>query len=167
MNKSLQKIFAFIGLVLLQTLILNEVYLFGFVIPYVYIMFLVLLPPHANRVQTLIMSFILGLSIDIFESTGGIHASATLVAAYFRPQLLHLTFGLSYDYQTLSIKHEGFFKKMTYVALLVFIHHSVLFALEVFSFDLWRLFLEKLLLSSVFSILLIMLMMSLVKKKLR
>lgn len=56
---------------------------------------------------------------------------------------------------------------MTYVALLVFIHHSVLFALEVFSFDLWRLFLEKLLLSSVFSILLIMLMMSLVKKKLR
>lgn len=167
MNKRLQKIFAFVGLVLLQTLILNEVHLFGFVIPYVYIMFLVVIPPHANRIQTLILSFILGLSIDIFESTGGIHATAALVAAYFRPQLLHLTFGLSYDYHTLSIKHASFIKKLTYVALLVFIHHAALFALEVFSLDLWRLFLEKLFLSAIFSILLIMLMMSLVKKRLR
>lgn len=167
MNKRLQKIFAFVGLILLQALILNEFQLFGFVIPYVYIIFLILMPPHANRLQTLVLAFILGLFIDIFENTGGIHASATLVAAYFRPQLLHLTFGLSYDYQTLSLMHASFIKKLTYVALLVLIHHSVIFALEVFSIDLWQLFFEKLLLSSMFSVLLILLIMSLLKKKIR
>lgn len=165
MNKKLQKILAFVGLILLQTLILNEVHLFGFVIPYVYIMFLVVIPPHANRVQTLVLAFTLGLFIDMFENTGGIHATAILVAAYFRPQLLHLTFGLSYDYQTLTIKNARFIKKLTYVSLLVLIHHTVLFALEVFSFDLWQMFFKKLVITLIFSVLIIMLMMSLIRKK--
>lgn len=167
MNRKLQKILAFVGLILLQTLILNEVHLFGFVIPYAYIMFLVVIPPHANRIQTLVLAFILGLFIDMFENTGGIHATATLVTAYFRPQLLHMTFGLSYDYQTLTIKHATFIKKLTYVSLLVLIHHAVLFALEVFSFDLWQMFLEKLVFTSIFSIIIIMLMMSLMKKRVK
>ena len=154
----------FIILVLIQVLILNQFNIFGYINPYVYPLLIVLLPFNINSLQKLFLAFILGLCIDFFEDSGGIHAAATLIIAYLRPVLLRNVFGSSYDYQTLKFYDTTFKAKLLFVALIVFIHHVVLFSLEIFSVNHLLYLFEKIIYSSTFSILLIMLLLKLIQK---
>lgn len=154
----------FILLILVQVMILNHFEVFGYVNPYIYPLLIILLPFNVNSIQKLVLAFLLGICIDIFEDSGGIHAAATLVIAYLRPLFLRNAFGLSYDYQTLKFYHAPFRSRFIYVSLMIIVHHSVLFALEIFSVNHLLYLLEKVVYSSVFSILLIMITLSLIRK---
>jgi rod shape-determining protein MreD len=107
MNNSIKHIARFIGFVLLQVLVLNHVLLYGYVNPYLYVLFIILLPLNQSKIKTLFFSFLLGLSIDFFSDTGGVHAMACLFTAYVRPLVLRFSFGINYDYQTLKFYEEG------------------------------------------------------------
>ena len=125
----------FVGLILLQVLIFDNFLLFGYLNPYVYIIFILFLPSTINRSLLLLIGFILGLSIDLFNDTGGVHAAATLVIAFLRPFILRISFGLSYDYNTLNISKADFKSQLLYISLMVAIHHLCLFSLEYFNTD--------------------------------
>ena len=85
MNKLiLNNTFRFVVLVLLQVLVLNKVNLFGYLNPMVYIVWVFLFPVRKNKTTFLILSFLLGLTIDSFSDSGGIHAAATLFIAFYR-----------------------------------------------------------------------------------
>lgn len=155
----------FIILVLVQVLILNQFDVFGYVNPYIYPLLIILLPFDINSIQKLFLAFALGLSIDFFEDSGGIHAAATLVIAYLRPLYLRNAFGLSYDYQTLKFYDAPFRSRFVYVSLMVLTHHVVLFSLEIFSVNHLLYLLEKIAYSSIFSILLIIIILNLIRKK--
>lgn len=71
-------------LVALQIFVLNRVTLFGRYTPVMYPMFVMFWPFFRNRYQFLLLSFLLGLSIDAFLGTWGINAFATTALAYFR-----------------------------------------------------------------------------------
>jgi rod shape-determining protein MreD len=154
----------FVLLVLVQVLILNHFDVFGYVNPYIYPLLIILLPFSINSIQKLFLAFVLGICLDFFEDSGGIHAAATLVIAYFRPLFLRNAFGLSYDYQTLKFYDAPFRSRFVYVSLMVLVHHTVLFSLEIFSFDHLLYLLEKIIYSSVFSILLIIITLNLIRK---
>jgi hypothetical protein len=115
-------------------------------------------------VQKLILAFILGISMDIFEDSGGIHAAATLTISYLRPLFLRNSFGLSYDYQTLKFYDAPFRERFNYISIMVLVHHTVLFSLEIFSVDHLLFFVKKTIYSSVFSILLIIIILNLIRK---
>ena len=66
----------FIVLVLTQVLILNHINLFGYVNPYLYILFIILYPLTGNKSLLIALGFILGLTMDMFGDSGGIHAAA-------------------------------------------------------------------------------------------
>ncbi len=165
MNNSIKHIARFIGFVLLQVLVLNHVLLYDYVNPYLYVLFIILLPLNQSKIKTLFFSFLLGLSIDFFSDTGGVHAMACLFTAYVRPLVLRFSFGINYDYQTLKFYEEGFKQRITYVSLLVFTHHLVMFSMEAFQLKLWKFVVFNTLYSFIFTTVLSMLVIALIGNK--
>lgn len=145
----------FIVLVIFQALILNNINLAGFINPYLYIIFILLYPLDGNKGLLIFLSFLLGLSIDIFEDSGGVHAAACAFIAYIRPVVLKYSFGVSYEYNSVKIRKADPMERFTYIASLVFMHHFVMFALEIFSVDHIQLLLKSTLFSGIFTIILI------------
>lgn len=100
---------------------------------------------------------ICGLTIDMFQNTPGMHASACLVIAYLRPGWLKMIAprdGYETDAQP-GIRKFGFIWYITYASVLVLVHHFTLFFLEVFRFSEFFDTLLRIVLSSVLTLLLI------------
>jgi len=154
-SEILINIFRFIMLVLLQVLILNHINFLGYVNPYLYILFILLYPLDGNKGLLIFLSFFIGLSIDIFGDSGGIHAASSVFIAYIRPMLLKFSFGVSYEYNMVKINKVPLIERLTYIASMVFLHHIILFSMEIFSFSHILLILKSTLFSSIFSIILI------------
>lgn len=148
----------FIVLVLVQVLILNNIQISGFINPYIYILFLLLLPFNIQGYFLLGLSFLLGITIDIFGNTPGIHAGATVLLGFLRPGLAQLISSreLIEKGTTPNMVQLGFASFIKYVVISVLIHHLVLFFAETFSFSDILETLLRWILSSLFSILIIL-----------
>ncbi len=166
-NVVLTNTFRFIFLILLQVLLLNNINFLGYINPYLYVLFIILYPFNGNQTLFLLLSFLLGLSIDVFEDSGGINAAACLVAAYIRPVILRFSFGISYDYQTIKFSNTPIGSRISYVVILVFVHHFILFLLEFFNFAHLLLLLKKTLYSGLFTTILVFLSLALFNKRSR
>jgi len=157
----------FIALAIFQVLILNHINFLGYINPYVYILFIALYPIKNNRILLLLLSFLLGLTIDLFLDTGGIHAAASVLIAYVRPVILKTSFGTIYEHQSIKFNSVDFGSKLTYFTLLTVLHHLVLFSLEIFSISKIIFVLQKTLLSSIFTILISMVITIIFSRKSR
>ncbi|RSK39936.1 rod shape-determining protein MreD [Mangrovimonas spongiae] len=155
----------FVILVLLQALILNHINFLGYINPYLYILFIALYPIKNNRFLFLFLSFLLGLFVDIFSDSGGIHAAAALTAAYTRPIILKFSFGAAYEHQTIRFNTIEFGALLVYLITLTLIHHLVVFSLEVFNIKNILLILKKTLFSSIFTIILTVLTIIIFSRK--
>ena len=158
-NVLLRNIIRFVILVLLQVGVLNQVQLGGFINPYLYILFVIMLPFTIPGWFTLVLSFAIGICIDMFCNSPGIHASATVFAGFLRQYVIA---GLmprdNIDpIETPNIRTFGvgwFFK---YSLVIVVAHHVFLFVVEAFKFSDLHLVLWRALLSIVFTMFLIFL----------
>ncbi|MEJ6794951.1 MAG: rod shape-determining protein MreD [Flavobacteriales bacterium] len=139
MNRYISKYIArFILIVSIQILVLNNIFFFGYINPYAYILFIIMLPISISKNQLLILSFFLGLVIDMFQNSMGSHAFASVLIAFLRnyilgaltPQIRNKNQG-SIEY---SIKEFGIQSVLIYTTLMTIIHHLVLFSLEIFEF---------------------------------
>ena len=153
MNSNLlANIARFILLLAAQILIFNRIDLFGFINPFPYVLFIILYPVNGNKSGLLVASFFLGLLMDMFWNSGGVHAAACLVLAYYRPAIFKFSFGLSYEYQTVRLNDVLTPERFSFILIAVVIHHFVLFVLEVFKVSfLWDI-LVRTLLSTIFTI---------------
>jgi rod shape-determining protein MreD len=154
MNKMIgRNIVRFLGLLLLQVLILNQITIFGYLSPMVYIVFVFLFPIRKNRTLLLMTSFLLGLTIDIFSNTGGINAAATLFIAYIRlPLLIAIMRKSDFDFLLFNLRSIAFTKAFTYIAMLTMIHHFIVFSLEYFSLNNFWIIISNTIFSSIFTI---------------
>lgn len=105
----------------------------------------------------ILLSFLLGLLIDMFLDSGGIHAAASVTIAFLRPGALKFSFGAVYDHQAVKFNNVDFGQRVTYISILTVIHHFILFSLEIFNFSKILLVLKNTLFSSIFTILLCLL----------
>lgn len=124
----------FIFFVALQVFILNKIQLSGYINPFMYIAFILLLPFETPRWLLLFVSFFLGSSIDIFTDTLGMHASATLFIGFLRPYILK-SIAPREGYETASmprIKSLGPGWFIRYTLILTLLHHFFLFSVEIF-----------------------------------
>jgi len=142
----------FVLLIAAQVVIFNNIDLFGFINPFPYILFILLYPVNSNRAGLLLASFFLGLTIDMFENSGGVHAAACLVLANLRPTFFKFAFGLSYEYQTIKINDRLSPERFTFIFISILTHHLVLFLLEFFKFSFILDALWRTLLSSIFTL---------------
>jgi rod shape-determining protein MreD len=148
----------FFILVLVQVLILNNIQISGLINPYIYILFVLLLPFNIPGYFLLGFSFLIGITIDIFGNTPGIHAGATVLLGFIRPGLARLisTRELIEKGTTPNLVQLGFSSFIKYTVISVLIHHLVLFFSETFSFGDILETLLRWILSSIFSILIIL-----------
>ncbi|MBL7924264.1 MAG: rod shape-determining protein MreD [Bacteroidia bacterium] len=153
----LRHIFRFLLLLAVQVIILNNVQLGTFINPFLYVLFLLSLPVQIPRLLLLAVALITGLSIDMFQNTPGMHASACLFLAYLRPAWLKIIAprdGYESDAEP-SIRKFGFTWYLAYSSLLIFMHHLLLFFLEVFRLSEFFDTLLRILLSSILTLLLV------------
>ena len=149
--------FRFAILALLQIFVLNNIQFSGFVNPYLYVLFILLLPFEISGWFMLVLGFFLGLVIDVASATIGYHTIATVFMTYGRYHLLRFIAprdgyepGMSPTLQSLGF--SWFFK---YASILTVTHHFVLFWVESFRFNDLLPATARALASSVFTILLI------------
>ena len=125
----------FLVLMVLQLLIFNNIEFSGYVNPYIYVMFILVLPVAIPSWILLILAFLTGFVIDLFSGTIGLHSFATVMAGFVRPWVLSLnvTAEASEPDMSPSSYRSGLRWFMIYVVTVVFIHHLALFFVEVFS----------------------------------
>lgn len=147
----------FIIMVLIQVTIFNHINFLGYLNPLPYILFIIAFPFRANKSLTLFLAFFIGLTLDFFDNSGGIHATACLIAAYVRQVLLRFAFGISFEHQSLKLSRVPINQRLIYISVFVVIHHFVFFSLEIFNLSSILYILQKTLFTSIFTILLCLL----------
>ena len=156
-SKVFINIIRFLILVFLQVFILENINLRGYINPYLYVYFILLLPFEIPGWLLLISSFALGFSIDTFLGTLGIHTASSVLMAFSRPLVIKAIPSRK-DFEPgmqPSISDLGFVWFFTYSLILILIHHLALFYIEVFRFtDFFNTFLRAVL-SSIFTLLLV------------
>ncbi|MEX6627097.1 rod shape-determining protein MreD [Tenacibaculum salmonis] len=168
MNKTIYIIFLFVFLLLLQVLVLNNILFLGYINPYLYIVFVFLYPLNKNRLPFFISSFLLGLCVDAFCNSGGIHAFSILFIAYIRLSFVKAIFKKNEgDYLLFDLKLETFGQVFNYTVILTLIHHFILFSLINFSFYNIPKVLMNTLYSSIFTLTLYFLGSFIFRKKLK
>ncbi|WP_397445563.1 rod shape-determining protein MreD [Polaribacter sp. R77954] len=155
MNKPFNTLTLFFSLLLLQVFVLNNILFLSFINPYLYIVFVFLYPLKENRIPFLFYCFLLGIGIDFFSDSGGIHAFSILCIAYLRLFFVKLYFRkVAADYSFFKLKSEPLGKVFNYTATLTVIHHLIYFSLANFSFNNFSNVLLNTLYSSIFTLLL-------------
>jgi rod shape-determining protein MreD len=140
----------------LQILVLRNIVLFDYAFCFPYLAAVLLLPIESNRNTVLIVAFATGFLVDIFYNTLGMHAAATVLAAYLR--YYFLSFQIDFknaDRLEISIRDMGIGSYLAYLFPLVLIHHSVLFFIEMSHFGMILYTLLRIIASSLFTTLII------------
>ena len=134
-NNILRGFFYFVVLVLIQVLVLNNIHFLRVATPFLYLYFILKMPVGTSRTNVVFFSFLIGLVIDIFSNTPGMHAAACKFAGFIREPLIQLFMGKDLpegifpSYKTFG--YGGFFR---YTLLFVVIHHVTLFLIESLTF---------------------------------
>ena len=136
MIKNLGKVLIyFVLFVLIQVLIMDNIHVFRIATPLLYLFIIVKIPVNVSRSYVIIISFLLGIVIDMFSNTLGMHAAACSLAGMIRNPLIYTFCGkeLAED-ATPSYHSLGVGAYMKYVIVLVVSHHVLLFLVESMTF---------------------------------
>jgi hypothetical protein len=143
-NIVLQNILRFLLLMLLQVLVLNHVYLGGYITPFLYVLFILMLPTGMNKMWLLVLGFLTGFCADVFTNMLGFHTAVCTFVAFCRILFgdTMLTGGEDVVIDTPNFRNVGFQPIAVYLFIMLFVYHLLYFNLLIFSFrDLGRIFL--------------------------
>ena len=143
----------------------NNLNFLGFINPMVYVIFFYWYPIKVNRALFMLIAFLLGLTIDIFSDTLALNALASVTIAYTRPAIMRFCFGVNYDFQNFSFKNTTKLQRITFMALVVLIHHLIFFSFEILSIAHILLILKKVIATGIVTLILCILFSSLFSPK--
>mgnify|MGYP001559849284 FL=1 len=126
----------FIGLILVQGLILKNMEIGHLINPFLYVLFIIQLPFELPAWIGLMLAFVLGFFVDLFYGTMGMHMAACTLMGWARPSILRFMVprdGYEFGQQP-TIQDMGKMWFLSYAAILIVLHHFFLFTLEIFSF---------------------------------
>lgn len=127
----------FIGLVLVQGLILKNMEAGYLINPFLYVLFIIQLPFELPKWIGLALAFCLGFFVDVFYGTMGMHMAACTLMGWARPAILRFMSprdGYEFGQQP-TIQDMGKLWFLSYATILIIIHHLLIFYLEIFSFS--------------------------------
>jgi hypothetical protein len=144
-------------IVLVQGLVVNNIQLNEYLNPMVYPIMIMMLPFEMSAIATMLVALVLGISVDAFSNTFGLHASAAVFIGYLRPTILkYIQPKEGYDNTLLPIIPDmGIVWFLIYSSVMILLHHLWFFSFEILRFDLILLILGKTFLSFILSLLLI------------
>lgn len=152
---SLISAISFITLVLGQVLIFNHLHIFGSINPIIYILFFVFYRFESNQTLLILLSFLLGFSVDILSQSGGAHTIASLNIGFLRPLIINYAFGVTVETPQSYFSDSRTLNKLVFLTLLIAIHHLIYFSLVYFSFHSILLIIKNMFLTLLFSLILI------------
>lgn len=116
---------------LIQILFLNNLHLLRIATPFLYLYILLKQPVQISYSSILWLSFFIGLLMDIFGNTLGMHAAVCTLIGFLRNRLISILVQKKLPEETIPSFHTfGFGVFVRYTAILVFIHHACLLLLE-------------------------------------
>lgn len=147
----------FVALLFAQVFIFNKINLGGWLNPMIYPLFILLLPFETNKNFSLILAFIMGLSVDLFSGSLGLHTGAIVFMTYMRPLSLRvISSSKNYEKGIIpGVNDLGYLWFISYSLFLVFAHHLFFFFAESFSLSELGSTLLRIILSTLLSTLLI------------
>lgn len=165
-NRLLTNTLRFIGLLLIQVLIIDNIRISYYIHPYVYVLFIFLLPFNIKKWQLLLTGFAMGMAVDLFNGTPGLNAAATVMMAFVRPFVIN---GITRrkdinENDEPSFANMGTARFTIYSLLLLLVHNLSLFVLETFSFKLFGIAIIQTIISVPCSLLLIFILLLLFRK---
>lgn len=155
----------FFVLLLAQVLIFNHVDLFGYCNPAFYLLFILVYRFNQDQFTFIFLSFALGFGIDVFSQTAGAHTLATVTIAYLRPLIARFSFGINDDQPYAMYYGTRFSSRLLYLGLIVFLHQGLYFWVEYFSITHLSSILSNALVGSIFSFLLLLTTLNLIRKE--
>ena len=167
MNDIVKYISYFVGLIIAQTLIFGQLE-FGLGLHImIYPLFLIVLPFDIKPVFLMLIAFAMGIILDAFSNTFGLHASASVLIAYLRPELYRL-FAPREGYDILmkpSVRDLGINWFVSVTGIVILIHHFWFFFLEFFKWSAWFSILKNTILSGLITIFIVLAIEILFTKK--
>lgn len=157
MNKTIKHTLQFILLILIQVFVLNNINLFGYLNPYLYILFLIIYHFNNNQSETILLGFLLGFSLDLISQSSGAHTIACLTIGFLRPYFAIFSFRLKLSElpENLISKEARSLNKIGFLFLMIFVHHFILFFIIFLDIKSIFLILKNTFLTTVFSIIVI------------
>ncbi|MBK7409955.1 MAG: hypothetical protein IPL49_20090 [Saprospirales bacterium] len=139
-NIVLTNVFRFLGLLLFQGLILRRIEFDAGVWSYIHILvyplFIFLLPLRTPRPLVIFSAFAMGILVDLFYYSPGIHASTATFLGFIRPQVLSWLeprggYNVNFSPTRARFGDNWFLR---YSAILLAIHLFFYFSVEAFTF---------------------------------
>ena len=158
-------IFQFFLLLFLQSFLLNNINLFGFINPNLYLLYIIIYRLDGNPTLLIIIGFVMGLLLDLLTQGSGGHTIATLTIAFLRLSIIKFSFGVNYDVPMGMIKGSLLRQRLLYFMLMVVIHHLVLYSIVYFSFDNTITILKNTLFTSFFTFIMVFISLGLFREK--
>ena len=158
-------IFQFFLLLFLHLFLLNNINLFGFINPNLYLLFIIIYRLDGNPTLLIIIGFVMGLLLDLLTQGSGGHTIATLTIAFLRLSIIKFSFGVNYDVPMGMIKGSLLRQRLLYFMLMVVIHHLVLYSIVYFSFDNTIIILKNTLFTSFFTFIMVFISLGLFREK--
>lgn len=149
----------FVVLVILQVFLFKNIGYYNLATPFPYILFILLLPVGIPNFLLFCIAFLTGVTVDAFYDTLGVNAAACAALVWGRILLIRISLQTDHyeSYLTPLWGNVPFRWYFLYVAVLTLFHHTVLFLMEAFSFHQFHYTLIRVLLSCIFTVIIILL----------
>ena len=121
-------------LILVQVLVFNQLVVHEAATPFIYIIAIIGLPFAITHTQTIFIAFLIGFVLDLFSGTGGVHSAASTLLGFLRPSVLNVVNppGGYDDTDSPNIARYGLSWFVSYIAIMIFAHHTFLIYLDFF-----------------------------------
>lgn len=153
----IKQIIVLIVALLLQVLLISNLHFLGVCHPYIYIVFLLMMPIRLPKIVDMLIGFALGFLMDIFCNSIGVHIASCTLLMFLRRIIIE---NLVMDHDRISGEINGqsigIDNYIRYVIVLTLLHHAMVFLLSAWSFSHFGFTLLEIIVSSIISITLIL-----------
>lgn len=162
---SLRVLLGFFVAIILQVLIFDNINLFGFSCPAFYLFFIISFRFDNSQFALILLGFLLGFVLDVFQNSSGANTIATLLISYIRPMVIRFSFGVIPDSNTILNMKSRLGNQLVYIGLMILIHQFLLQSIAYFDVTHITLILRNSLVNTALTFILLLATFNLTKKK--
>ena len=163
-RKSLILLVSFISLLFFQIFVFNNMNIFGFINPMIYLVFLVIYDFDSDQTLFILVCFLLGFSTDFFSQSGGAHTIATLTVSFLRPILIRNSYGVTSEAPVNFQADTRKINNYIFLSLILILHHLIYFSLVFFSLSAIYLIIKNTFFTFIFSLILNVMVLNFYRK---
>ncbi len=124
----------YILVMILQVLLFDQLQLWGVCHPYIYILCLLMMPITLPHNAEMVIGAVVGLIMDVFCNSLGIHTASCILLMFIRPYLIGAVVNDKDRLnEQISLRSIGMEALIKYVAIMVVVHHLTVFMLAAWS----------------------------------